>query len=80
MRLAFPGPFDYAKGICLLRGLDKYDALYGVDLRRAFSRGSGIAPEDILFTNDASAFALGEMPLPSMGAALISVPPTSRQR
>lgn len=61
LRLAFPGPFDYAKGICLLRGLDKYDALYGVDLRRAFSRGSGIAPEDILFTNDASAFALGEM-------------------
>ena len=26
---AFPGPFDYAQGICLLRGLNKYDALYG---------------------------------------------------
>lgn len=61
LRLAFPGPFDYERGICLLRGLDKYDALYGVDLRRAFSRASGIAPEKILFTNDASAFALGEM-------------------
>ena len=27
--LAFPGPFDYKNGICLLQGLDKYDALYG---------------------------------------------------
>lgn len=61
LRLAFPGPFDYERGICLLQGLDKYDALYGADLRRAFSRGSGIAPEEIRFTNDASAFALGEM-------------------
>lgn len=61
LRLAFPGPFDYERGVCLLRGLDKYDALYGADLRREFSRRSGIAPEEILFTNDASAFALGEM-------------------
>lgn len=61
LRLAFPGPFDYERGICLLQGLDKYDALYGADLRQAFSRGSGIAPEEIRFTNDASAFALGEM-------------------
>lgn len=61
LRLAFPGPFDYERGICLLQGLDKYDALYGLDLRQAFSWGSGIAPEEIRFTNDASAFALGEM-------------------
>lgn len=25
LRLAFPEPFDYEKGICILRGLDKYE-------------------------------------------------------
>ena len=25
--MAFPGPFDYARGISLMKGLDKYDAL-----------------------------------------------------
>ena len=34
VHLAFPGPFDYEKGISLMQGLDKYDALYGVDLRQ----------------------------------------------
>lgn len=61
VRMAFPGPFDYEEGICLLRGLDKYDKLYGVNLRRELSGLLGIAWERILFANDASAFALGEM-------------------
>lgn len=61
IRLAFPGPFDYERGICLLRGLDKYDALYGVDLRQAFARRLRIEPERIRFLNDAAAYALGEM-------------------
>ncbi len=69
LRLAFPGPFDYARGICLLRGLDKYDALYGINLRAAFASLTHTAPQDILFTNDASAFALGEMRFgPAQGA------------
>ena len=64
LRLAFPGPFDYENGICLLRGLDKYDALYGTDLRRAlFTRLQDRvpAPQDIRFINDVAAFALGEI-------------------
>ena len=64
LRLAFPGPFDYEKGICLLQGLDKYDALYGMDLRRQlFVRLQDRlqTPEDIRFINDVAAFALGEM-------------------
>lgn len=32
-----------------------------MNLRREFSRGSGILPKENLFTNDVSAFALGEM-------------------
>lgn len=59
--LAFPGPFDYKNGICLLQGLDKYDALYGCNLRRAFSEISGLLEQKIQFINDAAAFALGEM-------------------
>lgn len=51
--LAFPGPFDYKNGICLLQGLDKYDALYGCNLRRAFSEISGLPEQRIQFINDA---------------------------
>ena len=61
IHLAFPGPFDYEQGICLLRGLDKYDRLYGVNLRQEFSDRLGTAPEKVRFINDAAAYALGEM-------------------
>lgn len=64
VRMAFPGPFDYERGICLLQGLDKYDALYGVDLRAQLARRLGdLAPADgdIRFVNDVAAFALGEL-------------------
>jgi len=64
--LAFPGPFDYEKGISYIRGLNKYDALYGVFLRDELMerlKGTGI-PElsgniTILFENDARLFGLG---------------------
>ena len=59
--LAFPGPFDYERGICLLHGLDKYDGLYKVNLRKEFAERMQVAPERIRFINDASAYALGEM-------------------
>lgn len=61
IRLAFPGPFDYENGICLLRGLDKYDRLYGVNLRRELAERMGIPPKHICFANDVAAYALGEM-------------------
>lgn len=64
LRLAFPGPFDYEKGICLLQGLDKYDALYEVDLRHelyARLQDRLASPQDIRFINDVAAFALGEI-------------------
>lgn len=61
LRLAFPGPFDYDEGVCLLQGLEKYDRLYGVNLRRELSRRLDFPAEEIRFLNDADAFALGEM-------------------
>lgn len=68
LRLAFPGPFDYAGGVCLIEGLGKYAALYGTNMRKELSArlqpyGGALASAagDIRFINDASAFALGEM-------------------
>lgn len=68
LRLAFPGPFDYENGICLLQGLSKYDALYGLSLREALTKSleahSAVSlgdTFDIRFVNDVGAFALGEL-------------------
>lgn len=66
IHFAFPGPFDYSEGICLLHGLSKFDRLYGVNLRRELARRLNFPPERIRFSNDAGAFALGEM---NFGAA-----------
>jgi len=58
---AMPGPFDYVKGICLIRGVPKYEKLYGVNIGRAISSSLGL-PCDcrVRFMNDASSFAVGE--------------------
>lgn len=66
---AFPGPFDYENGISYIRGIDKYDHLYGVNLREALMKR--INQEKIIvsksghdllmiFANDAHLFAFGE--------------------
>lgn len=51
---AVPGPFDHERGICLIKGLAKLEALYGVDLRATLDL-------DAVFLNDAEAFLLGEV-------------------
>ena len=60
--LAFPGPFDYDRGVSLIRGVGKYDGIFGLDVRESLR--SSLQPEigqvDLRFVNDASAFALGE--------------------
>lgn len=61
MHFAFPGPFDYENGICLMKGLNKYDSLYGKNLRQAFSKQLSLAENSIRFCNDVAAFALGEI-------------------
>ena len=58
--VATPGPFDYAAGISLVRGVDKLDALYGVNLRAELSDALGVQPRDVVFLNDADAFLIGE--------------------
>jgi glucokinase len=66
---AFPGPFDYERGICLIREVDKFESLYGVNLhdeltrrlnRESFFAGKMADSCPIAFENDTSLFALGE--------------------
>jgi len=67
--LAFPGPFDYENGICLIRGLGKFESLYGKNVGRLLEET--IAADEslrpiltpafrIAFENDAALFGLGE--------------------
>jgi glucokinase len=58
---AMPGPFDYVKGISYIRGVAKYENLYGVNVMEAISGSLGINDGFLIrFMNDASAFAVGE--------------------
>lgn len=58
---AMPGPFDYVKGISYIKGVAKYENLYGINVGDAIGSTldlSGTIP--VRFINDASAFAVGE--------------------
>ncbi len=59
--VAMPGPFNYEQGISLIKGLDKYDALYGLNVRQELASSTGIPPTNILFRNDAESFLHGEV-------------------
>ena len=57
---AFPGPFDYEQGICLVQNLDKYDALYGLDISANLKEILEMPNLEIRYRNDAEAAILGE--------------------
>jgi glucokinase len=58
---AMPGPFDYVKGISYIKGVAKYENLYGFNIGDAILSHIDI-PADfgVRFMNDASSFAVGE--------------------
>ncbi|WP_303753701.1 ROK family protein [Enterococcus sp. S86.2] len=64
--MAFPGPFDYERGICLIQGLNKYNSLYkvnvGSEIKERLNQDSKFKDSDIPihFYNDAVAFAYEE--------------------
>jgi glucokinase len=58
--LGFPGPFDYEAGICLIEGVEKYGAIYGVNIRDALRARLKLGQLAILFRNDAEAAVVGE--------------------
>ena len=58
---AMPGPFDYVKGISYIRGVAKYENLYGINITDAISNSLSVKDGFLIrFMNDASAFAVGE--------------------
>jgi len=59
---AFPGPFDYLRGISLISGVSKFDRIFGLDVGESLKSQLGPEAVDMKFryVNDASAFALGE--------------------
>ena len=59
--IAMPGPFDYENGISLLKGVDKYECLYGANIKAAIKSELQLGEHvPVLFENDAACFGLGE--------------------
>jgi glucokinase len=58
---AMPSPFDYVNGICYIKGVAKYESLYGINIGEAISDRLGFGNDVLIrFMNDASSFAVGE--------------------
>lgn len=58
--LGFPGPFDYAAGVSWITGVEKFEALYGLEVRAGLHQRLGLGDLPILFRNDAEAAIVGE--------------------
>lgn len=56
---SIPGPFDYNEGISYMKGIEKYESLYGINLKEALLEK---LPElsEIRFRNDAESAVIGE--------------------
>jgi glucokinase len=56
-----PGPFDYVNGISMIRGVAKYENLYGFNIADAIISSLDVDENfTVRFMNDASSFAVGE--------------------
>ena len=58
--IAMPGPFDYSAGIAWMQNQDKYDSLYGLNVKELLADKLHIPSLDIRFINDAESFLKGE--------------------
>jgi glucokinase len=58
---AMPGPFDYPNGISLIKGVHKFEDLYGLNIGEEIRKRLAL-PNDfpVRFLNDAACFAIGE--------------------
>ena len=59
--IAMPGPFDYENGISYIKGLNKYEALYGLDIRQYLAALLKLDPQLVRFRNDAESTIAGEV-------------------
>ena len=58
--LGFPGPFDYEAGISGITGQEKYEALYGVNVKEGLASRLNLGSRPLRFRNDAEAAIMGE--------------------
>jgi len=59
--LGIPGPFDCENGISLIKGVDKYESIYGMNLRTEFRKRLGLENQfPIMFEFDGWSFVRGE--------------------
>jgi glucokinase len=59
---AFPGPFDYERGVSLMRGIAKYESIYGLEIEKALKESSTLPwlkAAEFHFVHDIEAFAYG---------------------
>jgi predicted NBD/HSP70 family sugar kinase len=58
--IAFPGPFDYQKGVSTVRNVGgKFEQTFGIHLRQALKDATGLRDTLLRFSNDAHCFAAG---------------------
>jgi glucokinase len=58
--VAMPGPFQYEAGISQIRNQNKYDALYGMNVKDLLAQAVDVPAANIRFVNDAECFLRGE--------------------
>ncbi len=59
--IAMPGPFDYEGGTCLIKGVDKFESLFNLNIKKLLAEKLHIEDSDILMMNDACCFLKGEV-------------------
>ncbi|HVF24465.1 MAG TPA: ROK family protein [Anaerolineales bacterium] len=57
---AFPGPFDYEQGLCLIQNQAKYESLYGLNVGARLKGILHMPTLEVRYRNDAEAAILGE--------------------
>lgn len=60
LALAMPGPFGYGDGISYIKGLSKYESIYGMNIRKHLARKLDLDGRQIMFRNDAESTIAGE--------------------
>jgi len=60
LAIAFCGPFDIEAGISRMKGVHKFESIFGIDLRSELRLRSTVAQRPIRFARDAEAAGTGE--------------------
>jgi glucokinase len=59
--ISIPGPFNYEEGICLFQNQNKYDCLYGLNVKQLLATRLSGKVSNIKLVNDAGCFLQGEV-------------------